>query len=253
MFRIALATLVALHLVTTTGLSGQGGRWTIGERMDDFTNRVDYHFIRTTSNRGGWLELRCDPTAQIFNTTLVVRFGTESIVPYNELDYAFFRYKIDGQVVMEYGRPANLLLREIAEGVYASRTFDDEVSLVDRKELEFEVNYQATLTETFHVAGYRQSLNLLRTNCRTGPGRRTADGADGQAREGSVGAEEAQRAQEEDSIRALGLRTYQVRAGDSLWEIARAHGVTADRLRSFNKLRGSRIYSGQTLRIPPKG
>jgi len=190
MFRISLAALVALHLVATTGLSGQGGRWTIGEQKDDFTNLVDYHFIRTTSNRGGWLELRCDPTAQIFNTTLVVGFGTESIVPYNELEYAFFRYKIDGQVAMEYGRPANLLLREIAEGVYASTTFDDEVSLVDRNELEFEVNYRATLTETFQVAGYERSLNLLRTNCGIGPG----------------GGKEARRTQEEDSGEVAGLR-----------------------------------------------
>lgn len=74
-----------------------------------------------------------------------------------------------------------------------------------------------------------------------------------QARADSVSAEEAQRAQEEDSIRALGLRTYTVRSGDSLWEIARAHGVTADRLRSFNNLSSSRLYAGQVLRIPPKG
>jgi len=42
-----------------------------------------------------------------------------------------------------------------------------------------------------------------------------------QARADSVSAEEAQRTpQEEDSIRALGLRTYRVRSGDSLWSIA---------------------------------
>ncbi len=165
MFRSALAALAALQLVMTTDLSAQGGRWTNGERMDDFTNRVDYHFIRTTSNRGGWLELRCDPAASRFNTTLVIRFGTERIVPYQELQYAFFRYKLDGEVAMEYGRPANLLLREIGEGMYGSITFDEEVSLVDRKELEFEVNHEATLTETFHVAGYRQSVDLLRSKC----------------------------------------------------------------------------------------
>lgn len=249
----ALHALVALHLATTSGLSAQGGRWTIGERMDDFTNLVDYHFIRTTSNRGGWLELRCDPTAEVFNTILVVRFGTENIVPFNELDYAFFRYKIDGQVIMEYGRPDNLLLREIGERVYASRTWAADLSLVDRKELEFEVNYPATLTETFHVAGYQQSLNLLRTDCRTGSSRRSADVADGQPEEDSVSAEEARKAEEQDSIRTLGWRTHRVRAGDSLWGIARAYGVKVDRLKSFNNLRSSRLYSGQVLRIPRKG
>jgi hypothetical protein len=43
---------------------------------------------------------------------------------------------------------------------------------------------------------------------------------------------------------------YRVRRGDSLWEIAQAHGTTVDRLKAENNLRGSRIYAGQTLRIP---
>ena len=169
--RTALGLLIGLHLVTTPDLSAQGGQWTIGKRMDDFTNEVDHHFLRTTSNRGGWLEVRCDPTAQVFNTTLWVRFGTESIVPYGEQElYTLFRLKLDGQVVRKYGRPASLPLREIGEKTYASRIWDSYVSLVDRKELELEANYEATLTETFHVAGYQQSLSILRTNCGTGAG-----------------------------------------------------------------------------------
>jgi LysM repeat protein len=43
---------------------------------------------------------------------------------------------------------------------------------------------------------------------------------------------------------------YQVRRGDSLWEIARAHSTTVDRLKEENDLRGSRIYPGQVLRVP---
>lgn len=43
---------------------------------------------------------------------------------------------------------------------------------------------------------------------------------------------------------------YQVRNGDSLWEIARAYGTTVARLREANKLRGSRIYPGQRLHVP---
>lgn len=43
---------------------------------------------------------------------------------------------------------------------------------------------------------------------------------------------------------------YQVRRGDSLWDIARDHGTTVDRLREENDLRGSRIYAGQVLKIP---
>ena len=43
---------------------------------------------------------------------------------------------------------------------------------------------------------------------------------------------------------------YQVRRGDSLWDIARDHGTTVDRLKEENDIRGSRIYAGQVLRIP---
>lgn len=44
---------------------------------------------------------------------------------------------------------------------------------------------------------------------------------------------------------------YQVRRGDSLWTIARNHGVDVDSLKEMNNLAGTRIYAGQTLRIPP--
>lgn len=43
---------------------------------------------------------------------------------------------------------------------------------------------------------------------------------------------------------------YQVRRGDSLWGIARNYGVDVDSLKEANKLGGTRIYAGQTLRIP---
>ena len=43
---------------------------------------------------------------------------------------------------------------------------------------------------------------------------------------------------------------YRVRRGDSLWDIARSHGTTVDRLKVENDLRGSRIYAGQVIRIP---
>lgn len=43
---------------------------------------------------------------------------------------------------------------------------------------------------------------------------------------------------------------YQVRRGDSLWDIAQAHNTTVNRLKEANDLRGSRIYAGQVLRVP---
>jgi len=44
---------------------------------------------------------------------------------------------------------------------------------------------------------------------------------------------------------------YAVRAGDTMWDIARAFGTTVDALRRINYIeRGSRIYVGQQLKIP---
>ncbi len=44
--------------------------------------------------------------------------------------------------------------------------------------------------------------------------------------------------------------TYTVRSGDTLYDIARTHGVTATALRRANGLSTSRIYPGKVLRIP---
>ena len=49
---------------------------------------------------------------------------------------------------------------------------------------------------------------------------------------------------------AAGGGRYEVRPGDSLWEIARRHDTTVTRLRSANNLDGSRIYPGQVLTLP---
>lgn len=43
---------------------------------------------------------------------------------------------------------------------------------------------------------------------------------------------------------------YRVRRGDSLWSIARRHGLDVDTLKAVNRLNTTRIYAGQTLQIP---
>lgn len=49
-------------------------------------------------------------------------------------------------------------------------------------------------------------------------------------------------------------RTYKVRSGDSLWSIARRHGVGIESLAVANRLALTAILQpGQTLRIPPEG
>lgn len=44
---------------------------------------------------------------------------------------------------------------------------------------------------------------------------------------------------------------HRVRAGDSLWSIARDYGIDMEELKKLNRISGNRIYAGQTLRIPP--
>lgn len=46
---------------------------------------------------------------------------------------------------------------------------------------------------------------------------------------------------------------YTVRPGESLWEIARRHGLSVKQLARWNGLRGYRIHPGQTLRLEPPG
>jgi len=53
-----------------------------------------------------------------------------------------------------------------------------------------------------------------------------------------------------EQVMLPGVVRYEVRSGDSLWGIARAHGTTVDRLKSANNLSSSRIYAGQLLEVP---
>lgn len=50
-----------------------------------------------------------------------------------------------------------------------------------------------------------------------------------------------------------GVVEYQVRSGDSLWEIARRMGVTVPELRAANRLSSDRIHPGQRLQVPVSG
>lgn len=43
---------------------------------------------------------------------------------------------------------------------------------------------------------------------------------------------------------------HRVRAGETLWAIAQNYDTTVRELRALNGLRGSRIYAGQTLKVP---
>ena len=42
---------------------------------------------------------------------------------------------------------------------------------------------------------------------------------------------------------------YEVRTGDSLWEIAARFGTTVSKIKKLNALNSSRIYPGQKLRV----
>lgn len=67
----------------------------------------------------------------------------------------------------------------------------------------------------------------------------------------SEGPPETQRTASRSSSRGS-RNTYRVRQGDSLWEIARRHNTTVDRLRVANDMRTNRIVAGQVLIIPAR-
>jgi nucleoid-associated protein YgaU len=70
---------------------------------------------------------------------------------------------------------------------------------------------------------------------------------------GSDGSNETRTASRGGSSSSRSSRTtYRVRNGDSLWEIARRHDTTVDRLRAANDMRSNRIVAGQVLIIPAR-
>ena len=87
----------------------------------------------------------------------------------------------------------------------------------------------------YHVAVYTQ--DYARYVAALGGGSRVASAPDNSPPRG-VGT-----ATEETMLR------YEVRRGDTLWDIARTYGTTVDELRSANRLAGSRIYAGQLLEV----
>lgn len=59
---------------------------------------------------------------------------------------------------------------------------------------------------------------------------------------------------EGDSIRVPSgrlMQVIQVKRGDTLYSIARAHGISVSRLQEMNDMQGSSIRVGQRLRVPP--
>jgi membrane-bound lytic murein transglycosylase D len=53
------------------------------------------------------------------------------------------------------------------------------------------------------------------------------------------------------SYAKMGGKIYTVRKGDSLWKISRRFGIPIEKLKRWNRLRGTRIYPGQKLIIEP--
>jgi nucleoid-associated protein YgaU len=72
------------------------------------------------------------------------------------------------------------------------------------------------------------------------------EGRTGTRKRASLASSEGKRPARRPSVRA----TYRVREGDSLWTIARRHGVSVTRLKEANGLRSSRLAVGQKIVIP---
>jgi hypothetical protein len=53
-----------------------------------------------------------------------------------------------------------------------------------------------------------------------------------------------------EEVAAAEALEYRVQRGDSLWRIARDHGISVDDLRSYNGIRGNRIVAGQVIDVP---
>ena len=95
--------------------------------------------------------------------------------------------------------------------------------------------------------------NYLRTNARVRPGQKLvvprAPSPALLARRGDGTATTRDESPEPAPEAAPTTVLYRVRKGDTLYVIARRHGVTVDDLRAWNNLRGSALSIGTRLRI----
>ena len=56
--------------------------------------------------------------------------------------------------------------------------------------------------------------------------------------------------QERSAANAAETLEYRVRRGDSLWRIAREHGISVEELKQYNGIRDNRIFAGQVIDVP---
>jgi LysM repeat protein len=82
------------------------------------------------------------------------------------------------------------------------------------------------------------------------PGMKIKVPAGSSSSESSAAAPQSARISGESAGSPVDGTIYTVRAGDNLTKIARAHGVTVGQLRAANNLRTSRVNVGQKLKIP---
>jgi membrane-bound lytic murein transglycosylase D len=68
---------------------------------------------------------------------------------------------------------------------------------------------------------------------------------------GKPGAQPSEPLYQRSTAQAPAARSYQVKDGDNLWQIARAHQVSVHDLQRWNKLRGNQLKVGQRLSLAP--
>ena len=52
------------------------------------------------------------------------------------------------------------------------------------------------------------------------------------------------------AARTTGSRTHTIAKGDTLWGLSKKYGVTADAIKSANKMTGDTVVLGKTIKIP---
>jgi hypothetical protein len=60
----------------------------------------------------------------------------------------------------------------------------------------------------------------------------------------------AKRRRSQKEVALASSKSYRVRGGDSLWQIAKRHGTSVERIKRANNFRSSRLKAGQVIAIP---
>jgi hypothetical protein len=263
-FLALLAALAAAALPTWGRAQTLRGSRSSVERMYDQAQRQDLTFyrssrgVRSAAREGDLVRLQANDDYRISGASFAYALPTTRTFV-QRLASQYHDYCGERLVVTSATRPRSMRLRNsVTESVHPTGMAVDLrkpsrgscLRWLRQTLLEVEGEGVVDATEEHHPPHFHVAVfpDQYADYVRGRTGHRRAASLAGREEEG--GGERAAHTRPASSARGSARASYRVREGDSLWTIARSHGVSVERLRAANALRSSRLSIGQTIVIP---